>query len=117
MNERYQKEYLSKLCTVDEVAKIIESGDYVAVPPVQGEPVQLCEAIANWLRSGDLRNMTITNVWTLGKENPLFSEEFHNQVEIDSTFICDAYHWTVGAGAGHFVPANYTDVPRLFTRG
>lgn len=117
MNERYQKEYLSKLCTVDEAAKIIESGDYVAVHPVQGEPVQLCETIANQLRSGDLRNMTITNVWTLGKENPLFSEEFHNQVEIDSTFICDAYRWTVGAGARHFVPANYTDVPRLFTRG
>ena len=81
MNERYQKEYLSKLCTVDEAAKIIESGDYVAVHPVQGEPVQLCETIANQLRSGDLRNMTITNVWTLGKENPLFSEEFHNQVD------------------------------------
>lgn len=36
MNERYQKEYLSKLCTVDEAAKIIKSGDYVAVPPCSG---------------------------------------------------------------------------------
>jgi len=117
MENRYQQEYRSKLRTLAEAAKWIESGDHVSMPPVQGEPEGLCAAIANRLRAGDLKDLTVTNVWTLGKGNPLFSEELRDQVEIDSTFICDAYRWTVDGAAGHFIPAAYMDVPALYTRG
>lgn len=117
MENRYSVEYKSKLRTVADAAQLIESGDHIAIPPVQGEPEQLCAAIAERLRAGSLDYVTVTNVWTLGKGNPLFAQEFQDKVEIDSTFICDAYRWTSDRPAGHFIPANYMDVPRLFDRG
>lgn len=117
MKNKFFQEYEGKLRTLNEAAKWIESGDCIAVPPVQGEPEHLCGAIADRLRTGDLKNITLTNVWTLGRGNPLFGAELRDQVEIDSTFICDAYRWAVGAPSNHFIPANYTDVPRLFSRG
>ena len=117
MENRFQKEYRDKLRTLEDAAKFIESGDHIAVPPVQGEPEHLCRAIADRLRTKDLKNITLTNVWTLGNGNPLFDPSLKDQVEIDSTFICDAYRWSVDKPSSHFIPANYMDVPRLFSRG
>lgn len=117
MENRFRKEYKDKLRTLEEAAKFIESGDHIAVPPVQGEPEHLCRAIADRLRTKDLKNITLTNVWTLGNGNPLFDPSLKDQVEIDSTFICDAYRWSVNTSSSHFIPANYMDVPRLFSRG
>lgn len=117
MNMTCKEEYRAKLHTLEEAAEMIQSGDAISMPPSQGEPEPLCEAIAQRIRKGELHDLTVTNVWTFGTGNALWREEFKDEVTIDSTFIGDAYRWSTDSGYGSFIPANYSDVPRLYERG
>lgn len=116
MNQ-FEQAYQSKLCSLEEAAAMISSGDAISMPPAQGEPEPLCEAIAQRIKKGELHDLTVTNVWTFGTGNALWKEELKDEVNIDSTFIGDAYRWSTDAGYGRFIPANYSDVPRLYERG
>lgn len=114
---QYQQEYRSKLCSLEEAAAQIQSGDCIAVPPGQGDPDPLDQAIAQRIRNGELNHIRLSNIWAFGNGNPLYNEEFKNNVEIDATFVCGNYRWMTDQGLGHYMPTAYSDVPALYHNG
>jgi acyl-CoA hydrolase len=116
-NSRIKEEYRSKLLSIEEAAKQIQSGNVLSVPPSPGEPRALCAAIAKRVEKGELENIAVHNIYTFGAENPIWSPKLKGKVIPSPLFVTTAQRWAIDEGAGDFTPVYYTDCPTLYERG
>ncbi|MBI4552031.1 MAG: acetyl-CoA hydrolase/transferase family protein [Candidatus Latescibacteria bacterium] len=107
-------EYRSRVTTVDEALRVVESGHRVYVGNGCGAPQPLVTALAN--RAAALRSVEIVHLMTLG-EAPYAAPEMAGHFRHQAFFIGENVRSAVNEGRADFIPIFLSEIPRLFTDG
>jgi len=117
LKSKIKEEYKSKLVSMNEAAQQVQSGDYLSVPPSAAEPRALCAAIARRVEAGELENISVNNVYTFGRDNPIWDPKLKGKVIVSPLFLNTAQRWAIDEGICEFTPVYYNDCCALYERG
>ncbi|MBA3901777.1 MAG: acetyl-CoA hydrolase/transferase family protein [Bacteroidetes bacterium] len=104
---------MPKYKTASEALQIIKSGDKVFVQGSAATPQHLIKYLA--LRAGELRDVAITSISTLG-EMPIANPEFKESFYFNSLFVSSNIRRAVNEGQGDYIPVFLSEIPRLFEK-
>lgn len=110
---KFDTMYNEKLTTAEGIASLIKSGWNLASPICMGEPIDVVNAIAKRVKSGEISNIKTNGTLTFGGRDYL-------EAEYQGKF--DFVPWFIGAGSrkgaqeGRFdyMSVNYSDYPRVY---
>jgi 4-hydroxybutyrate CoA-transferase len=110
----WMDQYKSKLCTAEEAASLIKSGDWIWMSGNAAAPLVLMEALA--ARAGELRHVTLSHVLFIGEDpfsKPGMEEAFHH----NSLFVGAADRASVNDGRSAYVPIHLHLIPKAIRTG
>lgn len=103
MKEKWREMYKNKLASPQDCANYLKDGDAVVVPLANGVPVAICDAIAQRIRQGTLKNILYLGGVDL-KWTDLFSKDIQDQVTIETGFAGAATRPGVQQGIFTYMP-------------
>lgn len=107
-------DYNSKLCSVEESVRIIDSGDRVYYGGNAAIPQALVRALAQ--RKDELDNVQLNHVLLIG-DDPLSAPGMEGHFRHNSLFVGPADRKAVNDGRADYVPIFLHQIPRLFREG
>ena len=110
----YHKEYLQKLTTAKEAVANIADRSTIVHGMTNAEPPALLTALADKVRSGDLRETKIFSILPMRTAaETILSRDLAERVHAFSWFVSDVNRDFVRIGLNDFVPNNFHEIPRL----
>ena len=110
----YEKLYAQKLTTAQEAVSGIGEGSNLLHGLTMAEPPALLGALAERLRSGDLKKLKVHNLLpTECAGGTILSPDLVDCVEPTSWFVGSQDRGLVRAGLDYFVPSHLHQIPRL----
>lgn len=103
-----------KYISVQEAAKVVQSGDRIYVHAAAATPNVLTRAISD--RADELRGVEFCHLHTEGPApyaDPALAESFH----VNSFFLGGNVRHTLAAGNGSYTPIFLSELPYLFRKG
>ncbi|HTP13854.1 MAG TPA: acetyl-CoA hydrolase/transferase C-terminal domain-containing protein [Bacteroidota bacterium] len=110
---QWQNEYRSKLCSVDEAAKLIKSGNRVYVHPGCAVPEMLVDAMC--ARYQELADVEVIHLLTVG-ECKYSRPEMEGHFRHNALFMGKNVRTAVNDGRADFTPIFLSEVCHLFTK-
>jgi itaconate CoA-transferase len=110
----YRAQYRRKLTSPEQAVSGIKSGSTLVHGLAAAEPPALLQAIADRLRAGGLRNLSVHSL--LPMENvskTLLSPDLADCVQAFSWFVSKSSRSAVRVGLNYYVPNHFHQVPRL----
>lgn len=105
----YLKEYQAKLCSPQEAASAIKSGDHLCFPLGVGEPTLLVQALA--ARKHELEGVVVNQQHHITPG--YFTEDSVPHIKVNAWFTSHVSREAVQKGWADFVPNHFSQVPRL----
>ena len=102
--------------TAEEAMKHVKSGDCIHWPCVAAAPEHLIRALVEKGRSGALKNVTVTHLYTEGYADYSHAE-FEGIFHLDSFFVGANVRKDTQAGHADYIPCSLSDTSRLFRQG
>ncbi len=110
----YRAQYRRKLTSPDQAVSSIKSGSTLVHGLAAAEPPALLQAIADRLRAGELRDLTVHSLLpTENVSRTLLSPDLADCVRAFSWFVSKASRSAVRVGLNYYVPNHFHQVPRL----
>ncbi len=110
----WKEHYQSRIIDAEEAARMIKSGDKVAVGHACGSPEILLDAMV--ARAAELENVEISHMVAMGKAEycqPQYARSFrHNAIFVGATS-----RQAVAEGRADYTPRFFVEIPSLFTEG
>lgn len=103
--------YKSRLTSAHEAAKQIKSGDNIYVHSNAAAPESLIDAMV--ARAGDLSNVQIFHILTLGRAD-YASPEYAQSFKVHALFIGPNVRQAVNKGLADYTPVFLSEIPSLF---
>ena len=103
--------YKSKLCTADEAARLVKSGDRIYYGGNAAIPRALVDALAR--RAPELTDVRLGHVLLIG-DDPLSAPGMEKSFRHHSMFVGPADRAAVNEGRADYVPIFLHQIPRLF---
>jgi acyl-CoA hydrolase len=104
-----EQEYRQKLCSAQEAASIVKSGDYLCFPLNAGEPTVFVRALA--ARKHELEGVVVNQQHHVCPD--YFTEDSAPHIRVQSWFTSQVSRAAVQQGWADFVPNNFHEVPKL----
>jgi acyl-CoA hydrolase len=104
-------DYRARLCTADDAAGRVRSGDRVFYSGNAAIPRALIDALAR--RAGELRDVRLTHLLLLG-DDPFSAPGMERSFRHHSLFVGPADRAAVNEGRADYVPVFLHQIPRLF---
>ncbi|MCF6266019.1 MAG: 4-hydroxybutyrate CoA-transferase [Desulfuromusa sp.] len=111
LSRRFQQEYQEKLCTPEQSAKIVNSGDYLCFPICAGEPTLFVQALA--ARKEELEGVVVNQQHHLCPD--YLTPESVPHIRVNSWFNSGASRKGVQEGWIDFTPNYFHEVPKLLS--
>ena len=105
----HQQEYRQKLCSPQEAAAIVKSGDHLCFPIFAGEPTLFVRALA--ARKHELDGVVVNQQHHLCPD--YFTEDSVPHIKVNAWFTSHVSRQAVQKGWADFVPNTFHEVPRL----
>jgi acyl-CoA hydrolase len=105
----YEQEYQRKLCTPQEAAASVKSGDHLCFPIFAGEPTLFVKALA--ARKHELEGVVVNQQHHLCPD--YFTEDSVPHIKVNAWFTSHVSRQAVQRGWADFVPNAFHEVPRL----
>lgn len=105
----YGQEYRQKLCSPEEAALAVKSGDHLCFPLSVGEPTLFVRALA--ARKHELKGVVVNQQHHLSPD--YFTEDSVPHIKGNAWFISHVSREAVQKGWADFVPNYFYEVPRL----
>ena len=105
----FQQEYKQKLCTPEEAAAIVKSGDHLCFPLGVGEPTLMVRALA--ARKRELLGVVVNQQHHLCPD--YFTEDSVPHIKVNAWFTSHVSREAVQKGWADFVPNHFSEVPKL----
>jgi 4-hydroxybutyrate CoA-transferase len=105
-------QYKQKLCSEDEAAAAIKSGDWIYISGNAAAPRHMQEALAR--RKDELRDVVLMHGLLIGPD-PLAQPEMAGHFRHNSIFVGSADRDAINSGRADYVPVFLHEVPGLFT--
>ncbi|HZV81383.1 MAG TPA: acetyl-CoA hydrolase/transferase C-terminal domain-containing protein [Geobacteraceae bacterium] len=105
----FEQEYQQKVCTAEEAASIVKSGDSLCFPISVGEPTLFVRALA--ARKRELQGVTINQQHHLCPD--YFTEDSVPHIKVNAWFTSHVSREAVQKGWADFVPNYFHEVPKL----
>jgi len=110
----YLSEYKQKLTTPQKAVETIESGSTLVHGMAAGEPPALLEAIAERVRSDDLKDLHVFSLLPMAHSaKTILAPELSDRIHSYSWFVSSSDRASVQAGRCYFVPNEFHQVPRF----
>lgn len=110
----WKKIYRDKLTTPTEAVRRIKSGDFVYLAPSVAEPVDTVRALLG--RRDELEDVTLPHMLTFGPSEYV-REGMEKHFRYYTFFAADPTREAINEGRAQFIPANFSQVPSLFSSG
>lgn len=107
----FQQEYQQKLCTPQEAAAQVQSGEFIIFPICAGEPILFAKALA--ARQQSLEGVTINQQHHVCPD--YFTEASRKHIKVNSWFTSGVSRKAVQNGWADWVPNYFHEVPKLMT--
>lgn len=111
---KWQELYKSKLCSAQEAAKYIKSGDRIYIHSNAAAPESLIDAMV--ARAAELNSVEIYHLLTLGKAR-YAAHEFKDNFKVHALFIGPNVRSAVNQGWADYTPVFLSEIPQLFLSG
>ncbi|GBE29522.1 MAG TPA: acetyl-CoA hydrolase/transferase family protein [Bacteroidetes bacterium] len=111
---RWMEKYRSHKMSADEAVKVIKSGDRVNVQPGCATPTALTDAMVR--RSGELENVEVMHLLTMGKASYL-DAKYEGIFRHLALFIGSNAREAVSEGRADAMPVFLSEVPKMFSDG
>ncbi|MBI4773535.1 MAG: acetyl-CoA hydrolase/transferase family protein [Deltaproteobacteria bacterium] len=109
-----RKAYADKLMSPEQAVSIVSRGATLVHGMGASEPPALLGAIADRIRSGDLKNLYVFSLFPMGTAaKTILAPDIADQVFAYTWFVSSSDRGTVKCGLCSFVPNNFHEVPRL----
>jgi len=110
----YETEYKSKLTTPERAAQRVSNASVLAHGMTVGEPPALLGAIANRVRSGDLKQLKVFSMLPLeNAATTILAEDISDRLEAFCWFVSPSDRELVKAGIDCFVPNEFHQIPKI----
>ena len=109
----WKEEYAARICTADEAAGHIRSGDRVIVAHACGEPVILTDAMVANAEKYGYENVEVVHMVAMGKAG-YCAEGMEKHFRHNGLFLGASTKAAVEAGRADFTPVFFSEVPELF---
>ncbi len=114
----YRDQYKQKLITPQRAAEEVPEGGAIIHGLTMAEPPALLHAVADRLRSGDLKHLRVYSLLPLkNAQTSVLDPALSTQVEAHTWFVGPGDRERVRRGHDHFIPSHLHQVPRLLTDG
>lgn len=110
----WQAAHRDAIATADEAVARVQPGMRVFVGTGCAQPSALVRALV--ARAGDLRDIEIVHLLTLG-EAPYAARNLSTHFSVNSFFIAENVRDVIQEGLGDYTPMFLSEIPRLFTSG
>lgn len=112
--QTYRSQYRSKLTSPEKAVEGIKSGSTLVHGLAAAEPPALLKAIADRVRAGDLRDLSVHSLLpTTTVSSTLLAPDLADCVQAYSWFVSKLSRSAVKVGMSYFVPNHFHQVPRL----
>ena len=105
----FQQEYRQKLCSPQDAASLVRSGDHLCFPLFAGEPTLFVRALA--ARKRELEGVVVNQQHHLCPD--YFTEDSIPHIRVNAWFTSHVSRAAVQKGWADFVPNNFHEVPKL----
>ena len=105
----FEQEYRQKLCSPQEAASVVESGNFLCLPLNAGEPTLFVRALA--ARKHELEGVVVNQQHHVCPD--YFTEDSVPHIRVQSWFTSQVSRAAVQKGWADFVPNNFHEVPKL----
>jgi acyl-CoA hydrolase len=105
----HEQEYRQKLCSPEEAAATVKSGDHLCFPIFAGEPTLFVRALA--ARKHELEGVVVNQQHHLCPD--YFTEDSVPHIKVNAWFTSHVSRQAVQKGWADFVPNAFYEVPRL----
>src|SRR5512138_1352331 len=105
----FEQEYRQKVCTAEEAASTVKSGDHLCFPISVGEPTMFVRALA--ARKRELQGVVINQQHHLCPD--YFTEDSAPHIKVNAWFTSHVSREAVQKGWADFVPNHFSEVPKL----
>jgi acyl-CoA hydrolase len=105
----FEQEYRQKLCSPQDAASIVKSGDSLCFPLNAGEPTLFVRALA--ARKHELEGVVVNQQHHVCPD--YFTEDAVPHIRVQSWFTSHVSRAAVQKGWADFVPNNFNEVPKL----
>ena len=110
----YRKAYAEKLMSPEQAVSFIPHGATLVHGMASSEPPALLGAVADRVRSGDLKNLYVFSLLPMATAaKTILAPDIADQVFAYTWFVSPSDRGTVKCGLCSFVPNNFHEVPRL----
>ena len=109
VKRNFDLEYRQKLCTPQEAASIVKSGDHLCFPLGVGEPTLFVRALA--ARKRELERVVVNQQHHLCPD--YFTEDSVPHIRVNAWFTSHVSREAVQKGWADFVPNHFHEVPKL----
>ena len=109
--QKYEQQYREKLCTAEEAAATVKSGDHLCFPIMVGEPTLFVRALA--ARKKELTGVVVNQQHHLCPD--YFTEDSIPHIKVNAWFTSHVSRHAVQNGWADFVPNHFHEVPKLLT--
>ena len=110
----YRKAYAEKLMSPERAVSLIPHGATLVHGMASSEPPALLGAVADRVRSGDLKNLYVFSLLPMATAaKTILAPDIADQVFAYTWFVSPSDRGTVKCGLCSFVPNNFHEVPRL----
>ena len=110
----YRKAYAEKLMSPGQAVSLIPHGATLVHGMASSEPPALLGAVADRVRSGDLKNLYVFSLLPMATAaKTILAPDIADQVFAYTWFVSPSDRGTVKCGLCSFVPNNFHEVPRL----
>ena len=110
----FKELYKSKLSTIEEIAKMTQSGWNCCADNGISIPYTTFHAIGERVRAGEIENLTIQSFFDL-MDMPCYDEELSNKIKGVSWFSSSGGRKAINTGHADVMPNYFRDAPSLFT--
>jgi len=110
----WMTEYRSKICTAQQAAAAIQSGQRVFLTGNCSVPQKVLAALVD--RAHELHDVEIVQVLTVGPA-AYVQPGMEKHIRVNTLFISDNVRDAVNAGRADFTPCFLSEIPRLFRSG
>ncbi len=107
----WQADYEKKAVSAAEAVQAIKSGDSVYIHSHAAAPEPLIDAMI--ARAGDLRNVNIVHVMTMGKA-AYADRQYADSFKVHALFIGGNIRQAINEGRAEYIPIFLSEIPRLF---
>ncbi len=106
----------NKIVPADQAVQAVKSGDRIFLTGNCSVPQQLLGALVNRAAAGQVENVEIIQVLTIG-DAKYVAPEMTGKIRVNALFISQNVRGAVNEGRADFTPVFLSEIPRLFRNG